>query len=125
MFVDHLSVFSRGIRRHKVTHTFGNEMWFGSEGDKKADEMVSNLRAHWSMAGMTDALSLWGSSLFGTGDAAIYLYIKDEKIEYKVFSYEDGDVFNMTKDENGDDLFVRLFFARRIPCGRNVRSPVR
>lgn len=99
----------QGIRRHKVAHTFGNEMWFGSEGDKKADEMVSNFRSHWSMAGMTDALSLWGSSLFGTGDAAIYLYIKDEKIEYKVFSYEDGDVFNMTKDENGDDLFVRLF----------------
>lgn len=98
-----------GILRHKVKHTFGNDMQFSSEGDEKDDELVAKFSSQWSISGMTDALNVWGTSAFSTGDAAIYLYIKKGQIEYKVFSYNNGDVFNMTKDENGEDLFVRLF----------------
>ena len=98
-----------GLRRHKVTHTFGNQMWFGPEGkDDANDELVSSHCSHWSMAGMTDALNVWGSTLFGTADAAIYLYKVDGHVEYKIFSYEKGDVFNMTKDDKGNDVFVRM-----------------
>lgn len=98
-----------GLRRHKVTHTFGNQMWFGPEGkDDTNDELVSTHCSHWSMAGMTDALNVWGKALFGTADAAIYLYKVDGHIEYKIFSYEQGDVFNMTKNDKGEDVFVRM-----------------
>jgi len=103
-------------RRHKVTHTFGRPMWFGAEGkDEKNSELVKNFNMYWNMAGMTDALSVWGKSLFGTADAAIYLYKNGTgDIQYKIFSYENGDVFNMTKDENGNDIFVRMIKVNNI-----------
>lgn len=102
--------FQEGALRHKVTTTFGNEMWFGAEGsDDKNDEIVANIRSNWSISGMTDALNSWGRALFGTGDAAIYLYKEDDTVKYKVFSYEKGDVFNFTKDEDNNDIFVRMF----------------
>jgi hypothetical protein len=101
--------FQEGVLRHKVTHTFGNEMWFGPEGkDPKNDERVSVMRSHWSMAGMTDALNSWGRALFGTGDAAIYLSEENGVIQYKVFSYEKGDVFCMSKNDDNQDVFVRM-----------------
>ena len=100
------------VRRHKVTHTFGNDMWFGSEGDESNDALVSKFRKHWNITGMTEALKAFGAAIFGTGDSAIYLFTKDGKIKYKVFSYENGDVINMTKDEDGNDVFVRLFSYR-------------
>lgn len=103
-----------GILRHKVKHTFGNDIQFSSEGDEKDDELVAKFSSQWSISGMTDALNVWGTSAFSTGDAAMYLYIKNKQIEYKVFSYSDGDVFNMTKDENGEDLFIRLFAVNGI-----------
>lgn len=102
--------FQEGTLRHKVTTTFGNEMWFGAEGsDDKNDEIVANIRSNWAISGMTDALNSWGRALFGTGDAAIYLYKEDDTVKYKVFSYEKGDVFNFTKDEDNNDIFVRMF----------------
>ena len=102
--------FQEGALRHKVTTTFGNEMWFGAEGSSdENDEIVANIRSHWSIAGMTDALNSWGRALFGTGDAAIYLYMEDDTVKYRVFSYEKGDVFNFTKDDENNDIFVRMF----------------
>lgn len=104
-----------GIRRHKVTHTVGNKMWFGPEGkDDKNDELVATHVSHWSMSGMTDAINVWATALFGTGDGAIYLYKEFGKIQYKVFSYEKGDVFNMTKDPDGNDVFVRLLTVNGV-----------
>jgi sRNA-binding carbon storage regulator CsrA len=102
--------FQEGALRHKVTTTFGNPMWFGANGkDAKNDELVSTIKSHWEMAGMTDALGTWGRALFGTGDAAIYLYRIDDEVQYKVFSFEKGDVFNFTKNEANEDIFVRMF----------------
>jgi hypothetical protein len=102
-----------GIRRHKVTSTFGNDLWFGSLGkkkDEKNDQFVATFKSYWEQAGMKDALSVWGSALFGTADAGLYMYLNDDKqVEYKVFSYEDGDVVHKTKDDKGDDIFIRLF----------------
>lgn len=109
--VERVSVgFQEGALRHKVTTTFGNEMWFGSEGkDEVNEQRVATIRSHWGVTGMTDALNSWGRALFGTGDAAIYLYKTDGQVHYKVFSFEKGDVFNFTKNENNEDIFVRLF----------------
>ena len=104
------------VRRHHRTTTFGNEIWFGSEGaDEVNAKRVANIRSHWSTAGMTDALSSWGNSLFGTGDAALYLYIEGGEIKYKVYSYENGDLFNFTKNEKGEDVFVRYIMVDKTP----------
>lgn len=99
-----------GILRHKITHTFGNEMWFGSEGGSEENELLVSLhRSHWNMTGMTDALNAWARSLFGTGDTAIYLYRDYNRINYKVFSFENGDVFTSKKNKDGKDIFIRRF----------------
>lgn len=109
--VERISIaVQEGILRHKVTHTFGNEMWFGSEGsDENNEKLVSLHRSHWNMTGMTDALNAWGRALFGTGDTAIYLYRDEERISYKVFSFENGDVFTTRKNKEGKEIFVRMF----------------
>lgn len=104
-----------GILRHKVTHTFGNEMWFGAEGkDELMSELVSIFKSHWTMAGMKDALNSFGRALFGTGDAALYLYRDNEDIKYRVFSYEEGDVYTTAKDDDGNDIFVRLLMVDEV-----------
>lgn len=109
--VERISIaVQEGILRHKVTHTFGNPMWFGSEGNTDLnDTLVALHNSHWNMTGMTDALNAWGRALFGTGDAAIYLYRIDNKINYKVFSFEEGDVFTSRVNDSGETEFVRLF----------------
>ena len=103
-----------GILRHKVTATFGNDIWFGSLGkkkDEKNDELVATFKSYWEQSGMKDALSSWGRGLYGMGDAGLYQYRNAEtnQIEYKVFTYEKGDVINKTKDAEGKDIFIRLF----------------
>lgn len=98
------------IRRHKVTHTFGNPMWFGSEGkDPENDRFISLYKNHWNITGMTEALSQLGNALFGTGDAGIYQYRIGDEIFYKVFSFENGDVINMTETPDGGSRFIRMF----------------
>lgn len=104
-----------GTLRHKQTHTFGNEMWFGSESkDVGNDELLALYRSHWNMTGMTDALSIWGRALFATGDAALYCYREGERIRYKVFSFENGDVLSYGKNAEGKDQLVRMFMSNGI-----------
>jgi len=102
-----------GVLRHKVTGSFGNDIWFGSLGKKKDetnDELVATFKSYWEQTGMKDALSSWGRGLYGCADAGLYQYRnEDDKIEYKVFTYEKGDIINKTKDEKGNDIFIRLF----------------
>lgn len=94
--------------RHKVTTTAGNEMWFQAVGKKAGnEEMVATIKGHWEMAGMRAAMLSACRSLFATGDVAVYLYVEDATVKYKVFSFENGEVFNMTRDENGQEVFVR------------------
>ena len=101
------------IRRHKVTHTFGNPMWFGSEGkDERNDQFVALFGNHWNITGMTDALNSVGQSLFGTGDAGLYIYRKDDEINYKVFSFENGDNIVMHRDFMDRKTFVRSFMYK-------------
>lgn len=94
--------------RHKVTTTAGNDMWFQPEGKEDGnEERVSAIKSHWIMSGMNSAFMSMCRALFATGDAAIYMYVEDDRVKYKVFSFENDEVFNMTKDENGEKVFVR------------------
>lgn len=58
---------------------------------------------------MTDALSVWGEAFMSTGDSALYLYRDEDRICYKVFSYENGDVVTEKKDSEGRRIVVRMF----------------
>lgn len=76
---------------NKTTICHTNDIWFGNEfGGEDDTERLARIKAWWNVTGMNRALMLAAESWFGTGDGAIYLYIKDRKIHYKVFSFEDG-----------------------------------
>lgn len=109
--------FQAAIRRHKVTHAFGNPVWFGNEsGDGSADEMVQ-YKAHWNVSGMNNALIEFGNAAFGVAEGAVYCYIDGDEIKYRVFSYEKGDLFAPCKDpKTGKDAVVRTFLFEDIQC---------
>lgn len=92
------------IRRHKVTHTFGNEIEFRNVGDSNDAKRLKDKLVLWDMAGMKDSLMSWANGFYGTGDSAIYLYRDGGKIKYKVFSFENDDLINQVGDK-----FIRLF----------------
>lgn len=79
------------IRGNKKSYCFGNPVWFGNESGDGAAEKMARFKSHWNSTNMTAALSEVGHHLFGTGDAAIYLYIEDGDIHYRVFGYENND----------------------------------
>ncbi len=94
--------------RHKVTTVAGNEMWFQPEGtDPGNEDRVAAIKSQWVMAGMRSAFISMCRALFATADAAVYLYLDGKTIRYKVFSFENGDSFNMVKDDRNEDVFVR------------------
>ena len=93
-----------GIRRHKVTHTFGNELEFRNVGDSEDGDRIKEMLSQWDMTGMKDALMMWARGFFGCGDSALYLYREDDRIKYKVFSFESDDLINQKGDK-----FIRLF----------------
>jgi hypothetical protein len=103
--VERVSVgIQQGIRRHKKTHTFGNELEFRNVGGANDGEYLKTMLAYWDMTGMKDALMSWSGGFFGTGDSAIYLYRDNRRIYYKIFSYENGDLITQKGDK-----FIRLF----------------
>ena len=57
-----------------------------------------------------------GNALFGTGDAAVYLHIVDGEIRYKVYSYENGDLFNFTTTDDGREgsLLILWLAAKTV-----------
>lgn len=116
--VERVSIaFQSAIRRHKVTHTFGNPVWFGNEsGDGSADEMVK-FKSHWNITGMSNALIEFGNAAFGVAEGAIYCYRDGDEIKYQVFSYEKGDLIAPCRDpKTGRDAVVRTFLVEDIQC---------
>lgn len=116
--VERVSIaFQAAIRRHKVTHAFGNPVWFGNEsGDGSADEMVQ-YKAHWNVSGMNNALIEFGNAAFGVAEGAIYCYRDNNEIKYRVFSFEKGDLFAPCKDpKTGKDAVVRTFLIEDVQC---------
>ena len=114
--VERVSIaFQAAIRRHKAVHAFGNQVWFGNEsGDGSSDEMVA-FKSHWNISGMNKALIEFGKAAFGVAEGAIYCYRENDEIRYKVFSYENGDVFAPCKDpETGEEAVVRTFMKDDI-----------
>lgn len=97
------------ILTRKVAHTFGNPVWFGSEEQDYADE-IAVFKSMWNESGMNNALMEFGRAAFGVAEGAIYLYRDEDKIKYKVFSFENGDIFAPYKTRD-DEGIVRTYFV--------------
>ena len=100
------------IRSNKTSYCFGNPVWLGNESGDKAAERMSRFKSHWNSSNMTAALAEVGRHLFGTADAAIYIYVEKGEIKYKVFGYEDNDCVTErfeVKDGERRRVGVRMF----------------
>lgn len=102
------------LRRNKAVCTFGNDLWFGNEGNADQTDRVIALKSHWNISGMRNALLQFARSAYGTGDGAIYLYRDGDRVNYRVFSFEDGDVISETKNSEGELEFVRMYMIDNV-----------
>ena len=103
------------IRRHKVTHTFGNPPWFGNESGDDTSDAMATYKSYWNVAGMNNSLVEFGNAAFGVADGAIYCYRDGDEIKYRVFSYEKGDLIAPCRDpETKKDAVVRTFLVEDI-----------
>lgn len=108
------------IRRHKTTHCFGNPVWIGNEGDNSQSQFVANIKSYWNTTGMNNGIMQFGSSCFGTGDGALYIYREPgtNELRYKTFSFEAGDI--VTEFKNPEDNYkrnvIRMFQENGVPA---------
>ena len=116
--VERVSIaLQKAIRRHKVTHAFGNPVWFGNESGDQSAEQMSKYKAHWNVSGMSNALLEFGNAAFGVAEGAIYCYVENDEIKYRVFSFEKGDLIAPCKDpKTKKDAVVRTFLIEDVKC---------
>lgn len=111
------------ILGNKVTIGFGNPPSFRSEEEQHSDEMAI-FKSMWNETGMNSAIMQFARAAFGVAEGAVYVYRVGDKIRYKVFSYENGDLiapFNTKTDSGvvrkymiGDDEYVEIYGKKTI-----------
>ncbi|MEG0560155.1 MAG: hypothetical protein RR513_06525 [Muribaculaceae bacterium] len=89
------------------THAMGNNIKFRNEGDETMSDELKLHKSHWNMTGMHDALLQWFHDAGAIGDSALYLYRKNGKVEYRVFSYLRGDLIS----KPNKSTFVRKYYV--------------
>ena len=103
--------WQEAIRGNKTATCGGNPLWVGNESGDADAERVSKIKSHINTMNLQSALLSMYYSLFGTADGALYFYIEDDTIQWKVFSYENGD--NCTERPDYEDpskkMGVRYF----------------
>lgn len=106
------------LRRHKASIAFSADPKFFQEYNSARDhEMLTAVKAKWNTAGMTFKQHLIGKSLYGTGDAAVVEYVKNGKIESKVFSFENNESINYIDNPfTGEQIGVRIFYYESMRC---------
>ena len=78
------------IAGKKTSHCFGNAPVIVNEGETSDAPQIDKIKARMNEMNISACLSMLADSIFRTGDGAVYLYIEDEQIKYKVFTYEPG-----------------------------------
>ena len=100
----------QSIRGKKVSFTTGGGIWFGNEGtDAKDAKRLETIKSYWNLGSFNKGFMQFGDSAFGTGDAAWYAYRNKNEVDFKVFSFEKGDTCISALDENGKEIFIRMF----------------
>lgn len=90
----------------KTSHFAADGFWTADEspnGGKK--EQYDKFKSWMDCVGLNYAFMEIAWSCFSTGDAGIYIYQRNNDIEYKVFSHWDGYTIYPDIDENGNDVY--------------------
>ena len=79
--------------------------------EQRMIDLLSSLREGWEEKDMEVAINSAIESDYMTGDSAVYVYMDDEKVRWRVFSFKDGDILYPHYDTLTGDLtlFGRLY----------------
>lgn len=97
------------IKGKKVSFTSGAGIWLGNEGIAADAPKLEVLRSYWALGSLNKGFMQFCESAFGTGDAAWYAYINEGEIDFKVFGFDRGDTCISALDDEGKDVFIRMF----------------
>lgn len=103
--------WQEAIRGNKTATCGGNPLWLGNEGGNDDAEKVSVIKSHINTMNLQAALLSMYYSLFGTADGALYFYREGDTIQWKCFSYENGDNCTLIRDRENPQakMGVRYF----------------
>lgn len=111
---DELETVSLGLQKtfaiKKTAHFAGNGFWMAREAGEEG--RFSKLTSYYDRAGLKTAFIDVVNSCFNTGDGALYLYQRGNKIEYQVFSYLYGDTLFPDTDEDGNPVLYRKYILK-------------
>lgn len=95
------------INTQKASHLAKNGLEIANEG--KDQERYDNLRSWKDVSGIDTAWLSLVYSACKAGDGAMYLYVRNDNIEYTVFSPLEGDQLFPNKDDKGNPMLVRKY----------------
>lgn len=95
------------INTQKASHLAKNGLEIANEG--KDQERYDNLRSWKDVSGIDTAWLSLVYSACKAGDGAMYLYVRNDNIEYTVFSPLEGDQLFPHKDDKGNPMLVRKY----------------
>lgn len=95
----------------KTSHFAGDGFGVSSESPND-EEKFSKLMSYKDIVGLDAAFREAMYSCATTGDAAIYLYVSNGEIDYKVFSYRYGDELFPDVDENRNPVLYRKYILK-------------
>lgn len=108
---DELETVALGLQQtfsiKKTAHFAGNGFWMAREAG--SENNFSTLMSYYDRIGLKTGFIDVVHSCFKTGDGAIYLYQRGNKIEYQVFSYLYGDELFPDIDEKGNPVLYRKY----------------
>lgn len=102
--------YQKRINSSKSAYVGGGELWITPED--KSDTNGSILNSWKDSMGLQVAWQELVSSLYHTGDGAIYPYFMNGELHYQVFSYAKGDILFPDYDESYNPVLYRLYTLR-------------
>jgi hypothetical protein len=108
------------IATKQCVHLWAKPPKFTSKRGSDAEKFI-RYKEYWTQRNAQSAIYLMAKSALTTGDGAICWFFNSKKeLNYKVWSYKDGDMLIPVYKENGIDMdkFIRRYYS--IPDGSNV-----
>lgn len=87
--------FQERIKTKRKTALMGNNVGMrilSSKSSSRQQDLLSIYREGWEEKNMEIAVDKGIGSIYVTGDAAVYIYLSNNKVGWRTFSYRDGDV---------------------------------
>lgn len=104
--------FQSMIASRQCVHLFGKPLKLTTKKDAN-NEQFARFKEYCLEKNIYPAIYLMAKSALTTGDGAIYFFMNDDGLQYKIWSYADGDQLIPVYKKNGIDLdkFIRRYWS--------------